>query len=54
MLLAARTRFQAPEVDGTILINDVVEGLGEVAPGHLGRVKITEISGYDLVGTLVA
>lgn len=53
MLLTARTRFQAPEVDGTILINDVVEGLGEVEPGHLGRVKITEISGYDLVGTLV-
>jgi TRAM domain len=54
MLLAARTRFQAPEVDGTILINDVVEGLGLVQAGHLGRVKITEISGYDLVGTLVA
>ncbi|MEY4668251.1 MAG: hypothetical protein RL518_950 [Pseudomonadota bacterium] len=54
MLLTARTRFQAPEVDGTVLINDVVEGLGEVEPGHLGRVKITEISGYDLVGTLVA
>jgi len=54
MLLTARTRFQAPEVDGTVLINDVVEGLGEVASGHLGRVKITEISGYDLVGTLVA
>jgi len=54
MLLTARTRFQAPEVDGTVLINDVVEGLGEVASGHLGRVKITEISGYDLVGTLIA
>jgi ribosomal protein S12 methylthiotransferase len=54
MLLAARTRFQAPEVDGTILINDVVEGLGAVEAGHLGRVKITEISGYDLVGTLIA
>jgi ribosomal protein S12 methylthiotransferase len=54
MLLTARTRFQAPEVDGTVLINDVVEGLGQVEAGHLGRVKITEISGYDLVGTLVA
>jgi ribosomal protein S12 methylthiotransferase len=54
MLLAARTRFQAPEVDGSILINDVVEGIGTVEAGHLGRVKITEISGYDLVGTLVA
>lgn len=54
MLLAARTRFQAPEVDGTVLINDVEEGLGEVKGGHLGRVRITEVSGYDLVGTLVA
>jgi ribosomal protein S12 methylthiotransferase len=54
MLLTARTRFQAPEVDGTVLINDVVEGLGQVEAGHLGRVKITEISGYDLVGTLIA
>jgi ribosomal protein S12 methylthiotransferase len=54
MLLTARTRFQAPEVDGTVLINDVAEGLGEVTSGHLGRVKITEISGYDLVGTLIA
>jgi ribosomal protein S12 methylthiotransferase len=54
MLLSGRTRFQAPEVDGTVLINDVVDGLGEIQAGHLGRVKITEVSGYDLVGTLVA
>jgi ribosomal protein S12 methylthiotransferase len=54
MLLSARTRFQAPEVDGTVLINDVREDLGVIEAGHLGRVKITEISGYDLVGTLVA
>ncbi len=54
MLLSARTRFQAPEVDGSVLINDVAESLGEVAAGHLGTVEITEVSGYDLVGTLVA
>lgn len=54
MLLSARARFQAPEVDGSILINDVHEGLGEVSAGHLGRVRVTEVSGYDLVGTLVA
>jgi ribosomal protein S12 methylthiotransferase len=53
MLLAGRTYFQAPEVDGNVLINDVVEGLGEIPAGHLGQVEITEISGYDLVGTLV-
>jgi ribosomal protein S12 methylthiotransferase len=53
MLWTGRTRFQAPEVDGSVLINDVMEGLPTVAAGHLGRVQITEISGYDLVGTLV-
>jgi ribosomal protein S12 methylthiotransferase len=53
MLLSGRTRFQAPEVDGNVLINDVVEGLGEVSAGHLGGVEITEVSGYDLVGRLV-
>jgi ribosomal protein S12 methylthiotransferase len=54
LLLSARSRFQAPEVDGNVLINDVAEGLGEIPAGHLGRVAITEVSGYDLVGTLVA
>jgi ribosomal protein S12 methylthiotransferase len=55
MLLSARTRFQAPEVDGSVMINDVAFGDGEtVVPGHLGKVRVTEISGYDLVGALVA
>jgi ribosomal protein S12 methylthiotransferase len=54
MLWTARTRFQAPEVDGAVLINDVSDGIVEVAAGRLGRVKITEVSGYDLVGTLIA
>jgi ribosomal protein S12 methylthiotransferase len=54
MLLSGRIASQAPEVDGCILINDIVEDLGTVAAGHFGRVKITEVSGYDLVGTLVA
>jgi ribosomal protein S12 methylthiotransferase len=53
MLLSGRTRFQAPEVDGNVLINDVDPQLGEISPGHLGVVQITEVSGYDLVGRLV-
>jgi ribosomal protein S12 methylthiotransferase len=53
LLLSARARFQAPEVDGNVLINDVVEALGEIPAGRLGHVAITEVSGYDLVGTLV-
>lgn len=53
MLWSARTRFQAPEVDGSVLINDVMDTVAGIAAGHLGRVRITEVSGYDLVGTLV-
>jgi ribosomal protein S12 methylthiotransferase len=53
MLLSARTRFQAPEVDGNVLINDVAAELGEVSAGHLGLVEVTEVSGYDLVGRLI-
>jgi ribosomal protein S12 methylthiotransferase len=53
LLLSARSRFQAPEVDGSVLVNDIGEGLGEVPAGHLGRVIVTEVSGYDLVGTLL-
>lgn len=55
MLWTGRSYFQAPEVDGSILINDVREALvKKVAPGHLGRVRVSEVSGYDLVGELIA
>lgn len=55
MLWVARTSFQAPEVDGSILINDVRPDLAaKVAAGHFGRVRVSEISGYDLVGELIA
>ena len=53
LLLVGRSPFQAPEVDGSIVINDVSEGLEGVSAGHLGLVEISEISGYDLIGTLV-
>jgi ribosomal protein S12 methylthiotransferase len=54
MLWSGRTRFQAPEVDGTVLINDIKESCTNgVGSGHLGKVIITDVSGYDLVGELV-
>ena len=53
LLLVGRSPFQAPEVDGSIVINDVSEGLEGVSAGHLGLVEISEVSGYDLIGTLV-
>ncbi len=60
LLLTGRARFQAPEVDGSVIINDVRgeigeegEGLSRVPVGQIAKVEITEVAGYDLVGTLV-
>ncbi len=47
-LLVGRTRTQAPDVDGRVLLND-----GFAAPGEFARVKITGTAGYDLVGSLL-
>ncbi len=48
LLLCSRTKFQAPEVDGTTYIN---KGISK--PGALETIKITEAFEYDLVGELV-
>ncbi|MFH0781496.1 MAG: 30S ribosomal protein S12 methylthiotransferase RimO [Pseudomonadota bacterium] len=48
LLLQGRTRFQAPEVDGCVLIND-----GIARPGDIVAVEITEAQVYDLVGGVV-
>lgn len=55
LLLTGRTRWQAPEVDGEVIINDL-EALGgrTVTAGDLVTVEITEVVGYDLVGAVVA
>lgn len=52
LLISARAHFQAPEVDGTVIINDV-EGDQFVEEGIFGTVKVTGFEGYDLLGTLV-
>ncbi|MDZ4786016.1 MAG: 30S ribosomal protein S12 methylthiotransferase RimO [bacterium] len=54
LLFSARTRFQAPEIDGTVIINEFSEGVINVTPGQFGRVEITEVVGYDLVGKLIS
>ena len=53
LLLSARSRFQAPEVDGRILINDFAPGVSAPSPGDMGLALITEVSGYDLVATFL-
>lgn len=45
LLLEGRTRFQAPEIDGRVYITS-----GQVNPGDIVMVRITEAHTYDLVG----
>ena len=48
LLLEGRTRFQAPEIDGCVYITS-----GEMRPGDIVTVRITEAHAYDLVGEVV-
>jgi ribosomal protein S12 methylthiotransferase len=48
-LYAARTMFQAPEVDGGVLVRSE----HPLAPGTLIEVKIVETLAYDLIGEVV-
>jgi ribosomal protein S12 methylthiotransferase len=56
LLVVGRSEFQAPDVDGTILINDFAPevDLANLEVGDFGLVQITETAGYDLVGTLLS
>lgn len=49
LLLEGRTRYQAPEVDGCVYIND-----GVAAPGDIVQVRIEESQVYDLIGGIVS
>jgi len=48
-LMAGRGIFQAPEIDGLV----VVEGKG-ISPGDMVRIRVTDSSDYDLYGASVA
>jgi ribosomal protein S12 methylthiotransferase len=48
LLLEGRTRYQAPDIDGCVYITS-----GEVSPGDIVSVRITEAHTYDLVGEVV-
>ncbi|MDX6709918.1 MAG: ribosomal protein methylthiotransferase [Blastocatellia bacterium] len=53
LLWQGRLETQAPEIDGSVLINDAPEGFLPI-PGDFVNVLITESHEYDLVGHLVA
>lgn len=48
LLLAGRASFQAPEIDGTVIINE-----GGADAGDMSEVEITGSMEYDLVGRIV-
>lgn len=52
LLLEGRMETQAPEIDGSILINDAPEG-ANVRPGDFVTVEITEAHEHDLIGSIV-
>ena len=52
LLLRARSEWQAAETDGEVIINDLERGQ-RPAVGDFARVRVTEVAGYDLVGTLI-
>ncbi|MCI5211818.1 MAG: TRAM domain-containing protein [Candidatus Electrothrix sp. ATG2] len=49
LLLEGRTRYQAPDIDGCVFIND-----GTANPGDIVEVDITEAHTYDLVGGIIS
>lgn len=51
-LLAARAQFQAPEVDGLVLIEGWAKSRNRLRPAFL-KVKIEEALTYDLVGKVI-
>lgn len=48
LLLEGRTRYQAPDIDGCVLINE-----GDTRFGEIVDVEITEAQTYDLIGRIV-
>jgi ribosomal protein S12 methylthiotransferase len=52
LLFQGRTQFQAPEVDGIVIINDV-QSSQELKNGSFHKFEVTEVLGYDLVGQLM-
>jgi ribosomal protein S12 methylthiotransferase len=51
--LAARARFQAPEVDGRVLVSPPRRGFGTPAPAPIVKAEIRSAGPYDLEGWLV-
>lgn len=52
LLLEGRMESQAPEIDGSVLINDVPDGF-DLRASQFVNIEITEAHEYDLIGKIV-
>jgi ribosomal protein S12 methylthiotransferase len=52
LLWEARTQFHAPEIDGTVYLNDFGP-LENLTPGRFYRCEVTEAHDYDLVARVM-
>ena len=52
LLWQGRMETQAPDIDGSVLINDAPDGC-HPEPGDFVNVRITEAQEYDLVGEII-
>ena len=52
LLLEGRMESQAPEIDGSVLINDAPEGFNPIE-SYFASVEITQAHDYDLIGRIV-
>jgi ribosomal protein S12 methylthiotransferase len=48
LVMMGRHRGQAPEIDGQVYLSG-----GDVLPGEMRKVRITQASDYDLVGDII-
>jgi len=53
MLWEGRTEFHAPEIDGTVYINDFGP-FEELTAGRFYRCEITEAHDYDVVARVIS
>lgn len=51
LLIKGRHQGQAPDIDGNVIVNDA--GDRSLRTGDLVKVKISEVLGYDLIGSIV-
>lgn len=55
MLYSARSEWQAPETDTSVIINELEDGIDvNKIFGKFGEVEIVDVAGYDLIGRLIS